>query len=371
MQTLIIGDMSGHASKTANFLHSSGAKVATSQDIAAAIHHLRKSKKCDLALIDMDLDIRRFLTQLQVERLNLPIVACGSTATAKKKAKDLGMQDYLALPASEQDVADILRDNFEETTPDTMIAKAPAMKALLSDALKVAKSRAHVFISGETGCGKELLANYIHQNSPRAANNFVAINCAAIVETLMESELFGHEKGAFTGAIGERKGKFEIADKGTLLLDEISEMDYHLQAKLLRAIQERRIDKVGGTVPIDIDLRIVATSNRDILEEVQAGRFREDLYYRLNVMPLVIPALRQRKEDIAELADFFVRKYSAEYELAYEPLNNKAVKKLEAYDFPGNVRELENIIHRAVIMADGTKITETMILLGFHRSAHS
>ncbi len=362
MQSLIIGDMNGHAGDTASRLHSSGVTVATSTDIGAAIHHLRKVGKCDFALIDSNLDIRKFLSQLQVERLSLHIIACGASATAKKKAKSLGVQDYLALPATDKDMAEILRlSNPDDAQTQGMIAEAPCMLQLLAEAEKFAKTKAHIFISGETGCGKEVLANYIYKHSPRAKNKFIAVNCAAIVETLMESELFGHEKGAFTGADTERKGKFELADKGTLLLDEISEMDYNLQAKLLRAIQESKIDRVGGSVPIDIDIRIIATSNRDILAEVQEGRFREDLYYRLSVMPLNIPPLRERKEDIGKLANYFVEKYSAEYGYPYQPIADSALQRLQDYNYPGNVRELENIIHRAVIMAEGNSIIANLI----------
>ncbi len=364
MQTLIIGNMRGHANKTAIYLHSNGAKVATSENIGTAIHHLRKSSKYDLALIDMDLDIRRFISQLQVEELSLPIVACGAIGNSAKKAKELGAQEFLSLPTSEQEIANILKNPQPKKTPiNNMIIESPAMVKLLEEALKIAKSRAHVFISGESGSGKELLANYIHQNSNRANNEFVAINCAAIVESLLESELFGHEKGAFTGALTTRKGKFELADNGTLLLDEISEMNYHMQAKLLRAIQEQRIDKVGSNIPIDINLRIIATSNRDILQEVKAGRFREDLYYRLNVMPLTIQPLRKRKEDIAKLANHFICRFSNEYGFAYEPLPSKILTKLQNYDYPGNVRELENIIHRAIILTDGKAIKEEAIIL--------
>jgi DNA-binding NtrC family response regulator len=230
------------------------------------------------------------------------------------------------------------------------------MLALLHRAEQVAASDASILITGESGTGKEVLARLIHEHSRRARGPFVAVNCAAIPEALLESELFGHEKGAFSGALARRLGKFEAADGGTLLLDEISEMDVRLQAKLLRAIQEREIDRVGGTAPVRINVRILATSNRDLPAECVAGRFREDLYFRLNVVNLCIPPLRERPTDIAALAEHFAVVYADANGLARRRLAHGAVLRLIAHPWRGNVRELENTVHRAVLLADGDEI---------------
>jgi DNA-binding NtrC family response regulator len=221
-----------------------------------------------------------------------------------------------------------------------------------------------VLITGESGTGKEVFARHIHRRSRRSAGPFIALNCAAIPEQLLESELFGHEKGAFSGALARRVGKFEAADKGTLLLDEIGEMDLRLQAKLLRAVQEREIDRVGGSAPVRVNVRILATSNRDLPTECAGGRFREDLYFRLNVVSLRIPPLRERPADIAALADHFARLYAEANGVPYRPLAPAAHRRLAAHAWRGNVRELENIVHRAVLLADGGEIDADAIELG-------
>ena len=217
-------------------------------------------------------------------------------------------------------------------------------------------SDASVLITGESGTGKEVLARYVHTRSNRSKKPFICVNCAAIPENLLESELFGHEKGAFTGAIARRIGKFEEATGGTLLLDEISEMDVRLQAKLLRAIQERIIDRVGGTRPVPVDIRIIATSNRNLAEAARNGTFREDLLFRLNVVNLKLPPLRERPADVIELAQYFVKKYSEVNGVALRPFSAEARKALSVHRWPGNVRELENTIHRAVLLTTGTEI---------------
>jgi DNA-binding NtrC family response regulator len=213
-----------------------------------------------------------------------------------------------------------------------------------------------VLITGESGTGKEVLARYLHARSQRAKKPFITVNCAAIPENLLESELFGHEKGAFTGALGRRIGKFEEANGGTLLLDEVSEMDVRLQAKLLRAIQERVIYRVGGNKPVPVDIRIIATSNRNLTDAVRENKFREDLLFRLNVVNLKIPPLRERPADIAELATYFIKKYSDANGLAVRPLSAEASRALKTNRWPGNVRELENTLHRAVLLSSGAEI---------------
>ena len=237
------------------------------------------------------------------------------------------------------------------------------MQAVIAMADQIAPSDASILITGESGVGKEVIARYVHQKSRRASKPFISVNCAAIPDNLLESELFGHEKGAFTGAVARRIGKFEEANGGTLLLDEISEMDARLQAKLLRAIQEREIDRVGGSKPVRVDIRILATSNRDLAQAVREGTFREDLLYRLNVVNLRLPALRDRPGDVLAMAEFFIRKYAAANGMPERPLSSEAKRRLAAHRWPGNVRELENAMHRAVLLATGPEIEEDAIRL--------
>jgi DNA-binding NtrC family response regulator len=237
------------------------------------------------------------------------------------------------------------------------------MQSVITMADQVAPSEASILLTGESGVGKEVLARYVHKKSNRADKPFISVNCAAIPENLLESELFGHEKGAFTGAVARRVGKFEEANSGTLLLDEISEMDARLQAKLLRAIQEREIDRVGGTRPVKVDIRIIATSNRDLAEAVKKGTFREDLLYRLNVVNLRIPSLRERPKDILALARHFARKYAEANGVAFRPIAPATERVLLQHPWPGNVRELENTLHRAVLLASGTEIGPEAIRL--------
>jgi len=229
---------------------------------------------------------------------------------------------------------------------------------------QVAGAEASVMILGESGTGKEVMARHIHRRSRRSGGPFVALNCAAIPENLLESELFGHEKGAFSGAVARRVGKFEAADGGTLLLDEISEMDVRLQAKLLRALQEREIDRLGGSAPVRVNVRILATTNRDLASEAARGGFREDLYFRLNVVSLHVPPLRERPGDVAALAEHFARRYAEVNGLAYRPVSHAAQRLLLAHGWRGNVRELENTIHRAVLLAEGEEIGAEAIELG-------
>jgi two-component system response regulator FlrC len=220
-----------------------------------------------------------------------------------------------------------------------------------------------VLVTGESGTGKEVVARFMHRKSRRAKQSFISVNCAAIPENLLESELFGHEKGAFTGAVARRIGKFEEANGGTLLLDEVTEMHPRLQAKLLRALPEREIDRVGGTHPVKVDIRLIATSNRDIEEAVKKGDFREDLYFRLNVVNLRIPALRERPRDIEVLAAYFAKKYGAANGLPERPLSRGLLEALSRHAWRGNVRELENTMHRAVLLASGSEIGPEAVML--------
>jgi len=244
-----------------------------------------------------------------------------------------------------------------------IIGRHAAVSRVLALARQVAPSKATVLISGESGTGKEMFARFLHQHSDRAGQPFVAINCAALPEHLLESELFGHEKGSFTGAIARKLGRFELASGGTLLLDEISEMEPGLQAKLLRVLQEGEIDRVGGVDTIKVDVRVLATTNRDLKEWVATGKFRQDLYFRLNVIPIKLPALRERGDDVLLLAQFFVDKFCAQYALSPLAFSQEAVDWLRGYDWPGNVRELQNLMERAVLLAGRGPINTSHFLL--------
>lgn len=251
----------------------------------------------------------------------------------------------------------------ETQSGPNIIGNNPVMRRVMALARQVAPSRATVLISGESGTGKEMFSRYLHAQSNRADGPFVAINCAALPEHLLESELFGHEKGAFTGAINRKLGKFELANGGTILLDEISEMDLGLQAKLLRVLQEGELDRVGGTETVKVDVRVLATTNRNLEEWVREGKFRQDLYFRLNVIPLRLPALRERGEDVVQLAHFFVNLYVREYGLSTLSISQDALDWLIGYDWPGNVRELQNLMERATLLAGRGPITKNHFLL--------
>ncbi len=241
-------------------------------------------------------------------------------------------------------------DEDSEDKKRLLIAESQLMKTILSDVSKIAKSSASVFISGESGTGKEVIAHAIHAQSHRTLQPFIKVNCAAIPSALLESEFFGHEKGSFTGAINRKLGRFELADKGTLLLDEVSEIPLELQSKLLRAVQEMEFERVGGVRPISVDVRLISTSNRSMKEAVEQKLFREDLYYRLNVVPVHLPPLRERKEDILPLAEFFLGRLCEENQKPLKSLMANARQKLLDYHWPGNIRELANVIERTVVM---------------------
>jgi DNA-binding NtrC family response regulator len=313
-------------------------------------------------MVEVTLDIRDLVTRLEAEHIHVPIVACGITndARAAVAAIRAGAKEYIPLPPDAEMIAAVLA----AVTADArdMIYRDDSMSKVVQLAQQVATSDASVLITGESGTGKEVLARFLHTHSNRAKKPFITVNCAAIPENLLESELFGHEKGSFTGALARRIGKFEEANGGTLLLDEISEMDVRLQAKLLRAIQERLIDRVGGTKPVAVDIRILATSNRVLTDAVREGKFREDLLFRLNVVNLKIPPLRERPADIIELATYFIKKYADANGLPQRALSSDAQRALSTARWPGNVRELENTIHRAVLLSNGPEIGVDNIL---------
>lgn len=364
MKLLIIGTLEGHMTGASQIAIKRGAKVAAVDSIDQGLEHLRSGKGADIVLIDVRLNVERLCKGLEAEHISTPVVACGiegTEAAAAAGAIRAGAKEYLPLPPDPDLIAAVLEAVAEEST--SIIHRDPATQRVIKLADQIAPSDASVLITGQSGTGKEVMARYIHAKSRRATGNFVAVNCAAIPENLLESELFGHEKGAFSGAIARRVGKFEEANGGTLLLDEVSEMDPRLQAKLLRAIQEREIDRVGGSKPVKVDVRILATSNRNLQESVKAGEFREDLYYRLNVVNLNLPALSERPLDVPLLADYFVKKYTEANGMPERALSKEASAMLQAYHWPGNVRELENTMHRAVLLASGDEIGSDAILL--------
>jgi DNA-binding NtrC family response regulator len=364
MRLLIIGSLDGHITTASKIAMSRGAKVAHVDGIEAALATLRAGRGTDLAMIDVRLDVRRLVDGLARERFSVPVVACGigTDADAAVKAIKGGAQEYIPLPPDAELISAVLEAASQDS--HAIIGQAAGLNAVLRLADQVAPSDANVLITGETGTGKELLARYLHRKSRRAKHDLIAVNCAAIPDNLLESEMFGHEKGAFTGAIARRIGKFEEADGGTLLLDEISEMPPRLQAKLLRAIQEREFDRLGSNTPIKVNIRVVATSNQDLAQAAAAGTFREDLYYRLNVVNLQLPPLRDRPSDLPLLAQHFVHKYSESNGLPERPISDAGLRALAAHRWPGNVRELENAMHRAVLLATGEEIDPSAILLG-------
>jgi two-component system response regulator FlrC len=365
MRLIIIGSLNGQIGAASQVAISRGAKVAHAEDIDAALQALRSGQGADLIMIDVRLDIRRLVKSLESERISVPVVACGTSndAAAAAEAIKAGAKEYIPLPPDPELIAAVLEAVTAEST--AIIYRDPAMAATIRLAEQIAQSDATVLVNGESGTGKELLARHIHEKSRRSRQKFISVNCAAIPEHLLESELFGHEKGAFTGAIARRIGKFEEAHGGTLLLDEVSEMEPRLQAKLLRVIQERVIDRVGGSALIKIDIRLIATSNRDLEEAVRQGVFREDLFFRLNVVNIRIPSLRERPADIERLAEYFVDKYAQLNGVPVRPISVESRQKLLAHGWRGNVRELENAMHRAVLLSSGTEIDPDAIVLSF------
>ena len=363
MRLLIVGTLKGQLTTATKIAMDNGATVTHAEDSEQAMRVVRGGKGADLLLVDVALDIRDLVIRLEAEHIHVPIVACGITTDARAAVAAIhaGAKEYIPLPPDPELIAAVLAAVANDSRD--LIYRDDAMARVVKLAQQIAGSEASVMITGESGTGKEVLARYVHARSARAKRPFISVNCAAIPENLLESELFGHEKGAFTGAIARRVGKFEEASGGTLLLDEISEMDVRLQAKLLRAIQERVIDRVGGTRPVPVDIRIIATSNRNLQDAVRQGTFREDLLFRLNVVNLKLPPMRERPGDIAALADHFVAKYAKANGLPPRRLTDEARTALLRAPWPGNVRELENTLHRAVLLSQGDDIGPEAIVM--------
>ena len=368
MRLLIIGTLDGQVGAASQIALKRGAKVSHVDTVEGGLEYLRTGRGADLVLVDVKEDLAGLINSLTAERIAVPVVACGigNDTQAAVRAIKAGAKEYIPLPPDAELIGAVLTAVAEENSE--FIHTDPAMTAVIQMADQVAPSNASILITGPSGTGKEMMARYLHMKSKRREGPFIAVNCAAIPENLLESELFGHEKGAFTGAVARRIGKFEEAGGGTLLLDEISEMDPRLQAKLLRAVQEREIDRIGSNKPVKIDVRILATSNRHMEEEVAKGNFREDLYFRLNVVSLDLPPLKDRPDDIIALARHFASKYSEANGLPARGLGDDAQAKLLAYTWPGNVRELENTMHRAVLLASGDAIGASAILTSSSKS---
>ena len=356
-------------------LNKEGYDVATASDGVEALKVL-KSGGVGVVVTDLKmpkLDGVGLLERVIRDYLSTPVIiitAHGTIATAVDALKK-GAFDYITKPFERDELKNIIhkairtrRLNEEELlfSPDDIdrqgiIGSSEPMLKIYDTIKRVATTTTTVLISGETGTGKDLIAYAIHRNSPRRDNPFVKINCSAIAENLIESELFGYEKGAFTGAVSTKPGRFELADKGTLFLDEVGEISRDMQVKLLRVIQDHEFERVGGLRTIKVDVRLIAATNRNLLQDVKDGRFREDLYYRLNVFPTHLPPLRERREDILPLTDYFIEKFNNKLDREVKHIDSRVKDVLVSYDWPGNIRELENFIERIVLMAGGDTIT--------------
>jgi len=359
-------------------LSRNGYEVTVAENGRMALDLVRK-KAPDLVIADIKMPEMggiELLERLKSMHPDLPVIIITGYATVDTAvaAMKLGVFDYILKPFPVEVIEEAVnrvalslapamamvaacRAHGEKKRPDRpIIGMDPKLLRLMDKTRAVASSKATVLILGESGTGKEVFARFLHEVSDRKNGPFVALNCAALPEGLLESELFGHEKGAFTGAVAAKKGKFELAEGGTLLLDEIGEVPLHLQAKLLRVLQEEEVDRLGGRAPVRTDVHVVATTNRDLEEAVRAGTFRQDLFYRLNVVPLRLPPLRERRGDIFLLAEYFLEKYATMYTKPVKPLAGPARQCFLAHSWPGNVREMENLVERAVLLSTGSHL---------------
>lgn len=374
---LIVDDEPNARNALAELLEDAGYSVSTASDGRTALSQMEQIDP-DVVLTDLKMPGMDGLSLIEHGRPMSPhatfivMTAFGTIDTAVRAIK-LGAESYLTKPLELDAVIAIvdralertqlsreaaqLRERFDDRFQfDNILGEHPSMQRLMKNVAQVARSRATVLIHGETGTGKELIAAAIHQNSKRKDKPFIRLNCASLSETLLESELFGHERGSFTGALGRREGRFKQADGGTLFLDEVSEIPASVQIKLLRFLQEREFERVGGNETLKVDVRVVAATNRNLKQRVDEGSFREDLYYRLKVVQLDVPPLRVRRSDIPLLAQAFLRKYAKENDRPVQGLTDEALQHLMIYPWPGNVRELENAVERAVVMCEGELI---------------
>ena len=376
---LVVEDKASMAQMLKESLELEGYEVITASDGADGIARI-KERIADLVLTDLKLPKKNGIEVLKASRNESPLTpvivmtAYGSIETAVNAMK-LGAYDFITKPLdidhlnllidralkNQKIVAEnlLLKDELSDRRGiPNIIGTSPEMREVAENIQRVSSARTTVLLLGESGTGKELFARAIHDLSTRKDQPFVPINCAAIPGELLESELFGHEKGAFTGATERKLGKLELADRGTVFLDEIGEMEMSLQSKMLRALQEGMIDRVGGTGPVKIDVRIIAASNKDLEAAVKEKSFREDLYYRLSVFPIVIPPLRDRRKDLPALIEHFISKFSIEMNIPVKEIESDAMKALQGYSWKGNVRELENVIERAMILSDAGRISK-------------
>ena len=360
---LVVDDEKSQREILEMILSGEGYDVTTAASGEAALKFAR-DRRFDLALTDLKMtgmDGIELLSQLLAYDSSIIVIlltAHGSIESAKEALRR-GAFDYLEKPYDKAALLATINRALDrlEAIDSEIVSASPKMETVKKMVLKVARSNSTVLVRGESGTGKELIARAVHNQSPRATEMFQAVNCAAINENLLESELFGHEKGSFTGAHAEKKGLFEIANRGTLFLDEIAELDVGIQAKLLRALQERKIRRVGGTHEIDVDVRVIAATNRDLRAMVADGRFRDDLYYRINVLSIDVPPLRERREDIPVLIDYFLKKHTKNTSRLVTGLTSDTKKLMNDYSWPGNVRQLESAIERAILLSEGDHIT--------------
>ena len=360
---LVVDDEKAQREILDMILADEGHDVTTAASGEAALKFAR-DRRFDLVLTDLKMtgmdgiELLQQLLALDSSIIVILLTAHGSIESAKDALRR-GAFDYLEKPYDKAALLETINRALDrlDAIDSEIISASPKMETVKKMILKVARSNSTVLIRGESGTGKELIARAVHNQSPRAQEMFQAVNCAAINENLLESELFGHEKGSFTGAHAEKKGLFEIADRGTLFLDEIAELDVGIQAKLLRALQERKIRRVGGTHEMSVDVRVIAATNRDLRAMVSDGRFRDDLYYRINVLSIDVPPLRERREDIPVLIDYFLKKHTKNTSRLITGLTPETKKLMIDYSWPGNVRQLESAIERALLLAENDKIT--------------
>ncbi len=375
---LVVDDEEIVRESLVEWLREEGYNAEAAEDAFKALEKI-KERNWDIALVDLKMpkmDGLELLERIKKESPDTQVIIFTAYATVHTAVQAIkkGAYDYLVKPLDPEEVSllierllksqELLKEvSFlrKELTKQyrfhDLVSKSPKMQKIFELARTVAKSNSNILILGESGTGKELLARAIHNESPRANGPFVAVSCVAIPDTLLESELFGHEKGAFTDAISQKKGKFELAHGGTLFLDEIGDISPKMQLTLLRVLEEKEFTRVGGTKPIKVDVRIIAATNRDLQKAVQEGRFRDDLYYRLNVITIHLPPLRERKEDIPLLVQHFIEKFNLQMGKKVERISDEALRMLMQYDWPGNVRELENTIERAMVITKGKAIT--------------
>ena len=376
-RVLIVDDEANARTALAELLRDEGYVVEIAADGFKALPKLEELRP-DVVVTDLKmpgltgLELMEKIRERDPECVVIVMTAFGAVESAVQAMRQ-GAADYLTKPVNVEELSLVLKREVERKRLraeagqlrerlsekhriDNIIGSSPAMQQVFDAVLQVAPSRASVLINGESGTGKELVAAAIHQHSPRAKKPFVKLHCAALAESLLESELFGHERGSFTGAVGRREGRFEQADGGTLFLDEIGEISASIQVKLLRFLQEHEFERVGGNQTVKVDVRVITATNRNLLQRVKDGLFREDLYYRLNVVSVEMPPLRARSSDIPLLAAHFLAKYARENEKAIEGFTDDALARLANYEWPGNVRELENAIERAVVVCKKSRI---------------